>query len=131
MSVENAFAIGVSSEARSLPALRAASSLPRCARSMRDGGGVADRARAPRQRPHGQQHALHVGMLDDRAVALADAALLAVVRVSQRLLRGAVGDRHALQADREARLVHHREHAGDARDFLRRSGSRSRRRCRP
>ena len=35
----------------------------------RDGGGVADRARGARERAHGEQHALDVGMRDDRARA--------------------------------------------------------------
>ena len=60
MSVEKALATGVSSEARSCAALRAASLLPRCERSMRHAGRVADRARGAGQRAHGQQHALDV-----------------------------------------------------------------------
>ena len=61
MSVENALATGVSSAARSCAALRAASSCRDAARSMRDRGGVADRARGAGQRAHGQQHALTSG----------------------------------------------------------------------
>ena len=45
----------------------APSLVPRLARSSASGGGVADRARRLGQRAHGQQHALHVGMRDDRA----------------------------------------------------------------
>ena len=41
-------------------------------------------------------------------------ALLALARISQRLLRRALGDADALQADGEAGAVHHREHAGHA-----------------
>ncbi len=64
-----------------------------------------------------EQHALDVGMRDDRAHAVMHAggpALLAVARIGQRLLRGALGDRDALQADAQPRLVHHGEHAGHA-----------------
>ncbi len=60
-------------------------------------------------------------MGDDRARPAAvagGAALLAFVRKGERLLRGALGDRHALQADRKPRLVHHGEHAGHAAVFL-------------
>ncbi len=42
------------------------------------------------------------------------AALLALAGVLQRLLGRALGDADALQADREPRQVHHREHAGEA-----------------
>ena len=45
-------------------------------------------------------------------------ALLALARIGHRLLRRALGDRHALQADREPRAVHHGEHAGHALVFL-------------
>ena len=51
-------------------------------------------------------------MRDDRRRSVrARAALAALVRIGQRLLRRALGDGDALQADREARIVHHREHA--------------------
>ena len=118
MSVENALAIGVSSEARSCAAVaRLRSSVLRCGAIERDGGGVADRARGAGERAHGEQHALDVGMRDDRARAgsrAGGAALLALARIGERLLRRALGDRDALQADREPRLVHHGEHAGHA-----------------
>ena len=55
-------------------------------------------------------------MLDDRARSgcrAERAALLAVARILQRLLGRALGDADALQADREAGEVHHREHAGE------------------
>ena len=67
MSVENALATGVSSAARSSAAFaRVALAVTAVDRAR---GGVADRARGAGQRPHGQQHALDVGMLDDRARA--------------------------------------------------------------
>ena len=50
---------------------------------------------------------------------LADgAALLAFLRKGQRLLIGAVGNADAFEADAEAGLVHHREHAEHAAVFL-------------
>ena len=61
---------------------------------------------------------MHVGMLDDRAHALArcarGAALAALARVGERLLRGPLGNGDALQPDAEPGVVHHREHAGEA-----------------
>ena len=61
-------------------------------------------------------------MHDDRiepVALLADgAALLALLREGQRLLVGAVGDADAFEANAEARLVHHREHADHALVFL-------------
>ena len=82
-----------------------------------DGGGVGNRARGAGERAHGEQHALDVGMHDDRAHAVlhaGGAALLALARIGERLLGSALGDADALQRDREPRLVHHREHAGEA-----------------
>src|SRR5262245_5885295 len=73
----------------------------------RDRGRVADRACGAGERAHGEQHALDVGMRDDRArtrLRAAGAALLALARIGERLLRRALGDRHALQRDREPRL---------------------------
>src|SRR5262249_45988183 len=40
--------------------------------------------------------------------------LLARARVGERLLSRALGDRDALQRDRQAGLIHHGEHAGHA-----------------
>src|SRR5215467_5559043 len=88
MSVENALATGVSSGARvggltrgfMRAALRAVE---------RDGGGIAERARGAGERAHGEQHALDVGMRDDRARTrfyAGRAALLALARVGERLL---------------------------------------------
>ena len=45
-------------------------------------------------------------------------ALPALARIGERLLRGALGDGHALQPDGEPRAVHHGEHAGHAAVFL-------------
>ena len=45
-------------------------------------------------------------------------ALLAFARIIHRLLRRQFRDRHALQADREPRAVHHREHAMHALVFF-------------
>ena len=39
------------------------------------------------------------------------AALFALARIGERRLRRALGDADALEPDREARIVHHREHA--------------------
>ena len=44
----------------------------------------------------------------------ATAALPALARVSERLLRGALGNADALQADGEPRAIHHREHRAHA-----------------
>ena len=68
-------------------------------------------------------------MIGDICVAVAPdgAALPALARVGERLLRRALGDADALQADREARLVHHREHAGHAAVLLADEDSRWRR----
>ena len=69
----------------------------------RDGGRIADHARRLGERAHGQQHAPHVGMRDDRrhfaGLGAGFATLFAVARISQRLLRRALGDADALQAD--------------------------------
>src|SRR5262245_33550448 len=118
MSVENALATGVSSEARSWAARRAASSPLRFAgsraRAVRavgcDGGGIGESARGAGERAHGEQHALDVGMRDDRARAsfhAGCAALFALAGISERLLGRALGDGDALQRDRQAGLVHH------------------------
>src|SRR5262245_15971571 len=56
-------------------------------------------------------------MRDDRARTRFHAgcpALFALARIGERLLGRALGDRNALQRDRQAGLVHHGEHAGHA-----------------
>ena len=53
-----------------------------------------------------------IGLEPDRDAG--GAALLALARIGERLLGRALGDRDALQRDREPRLVHHGEHAGHA-----------------
>ena len=121
MSVANALATGVSSEARSCAALRSAVARAALGAIERERGGVADGARRLGQRAHGEQHALDVRVLDDRARARRRAdgvALPALPRVGERLLGGALGDGDALQRHGEAGLVHHREHAGHAAVFL-------------
>ena len=122
MSVENAFAIGVSSAPRAAASPRTFG-VRRAHRDIhRDRGGIADRARGGGQRAHLHQHPLDVGMHDDGVepvALLADgAALAALLRERQRLLVGAVGDADALEADAEPGLVHHREHAEHAAVFL-------------
>src|SRR3546814_13656728 len=75
-----------------------------------------------RSRLHGQQHARHVGMLDDRAHAgtgpAGRLALGPLAGIVDRLLGRGFGDRNALHADRETGIVHHREHAGETLVFL-------------
>ena len=114
MSVENALATGVSSAARPIRRLRGVALAVAAVDRAR--GGVADGAGGAGQRPHRHQHALDVGMLDDRARSgcrAERAALLALAGILQRLLRRPLGDADALQADREAGEVHHGEHAGE------------------
>ena len=67
----------------------------------RDGGQAADAARRLDVRLHRHQHPLDVGVLDDRAhaVAVGPAALAALPGKSQRLLIGALADRHTLRPD--------------------------------
>ena len=67
--------------------------------------------------PHRHQRAADVGVDDDRIGLLVRrlrpgqrAALEAVARIVGGVLVGDLADRQALQADAEARLVHHREH---------------------
>ncbi len=85
-------------------------------------GGIADRARRGRHAAHLQQHALDIGVNDDRVEPVAlfadGAALAALLGEGQRLLIGAVGNADAFEADAEAGLVHHREHALHAAIFL-------------
>ena len=54
-----------------------------------------------------------IGLALSRAAPMAR-PLLAVARIGERLLGGALGDRDALQADGKPGLVHHGEHAGHA-----------------
>ncbi len=81
-------------------------------------GGVADAARGLGERAHGHEHALDVGMGDDRRRLGCRhsrcAALLALARIGDRLLRGALGDADALQADGKPGAVHHGEHGRHA-----------------
>ena len=81
-------------------------------------GRITNGARGLGQRAHGQQHAPHVGMRDDRRRFgrrhAGGAALPALACVGERQLRGAFGDADALQADREPGAVHHGEHGGHA-----------------
>ena len=87
----------------------------------RDAREMADAARGLHQRLHRHQHALDVGVLDDRAHAGAGArraALPALAGIAERVLIGALCDRDALHADREARAVHHHEHRREASVFL-------------
>ena len=69
-------------------------------------------------RPHGEQHAAHVRVVDDgdgvRVAAAQRPALDAFQGECAGLLVGPLGDGHALQADAQAGGVHHGEHAFDA-----------------
>ena len=118
MSVENALATGVSSEARSCGGLACGLVGAALGTVERDGGRVTDGARGAGERAHGKQHAPHVGMSDDRrrfrCLHSGAAALPALARKAKRLLRGAFGDADALQTDRQPRPIHHGEHAGHA-----------------
>ncbi len=73
---------------------------------------------ALRLRLHGEQHPLHIGVLDDgdgrvRARTFRR-ALLSLARIIQRLLKGSLRDAHALSANAEARFDHHGEHRTQA-----------------
>ena len=68
-----------------------------------------------------KQHAAHVGVLDDAApggdagsLAADRPALRPVAGVLERLEVAGVAERHGAEADADARLVHHVEHAGEA-----------------
>ncbi len=88
----------------------------------RDRGRKADGARRPGERAHGQQHAPHVHMGDDRQQLgrrhAGTAALTTLARIGDRLLGRGFRDGDALQADREPGLVHHGEHGRHAAVFL-------------
>ena len=109
ISEENALATGVSSAARSSAARRAAALGALRARSIATAGRIADRARGVGQRAHAEQHALYVGVRHDESGLVrrraGDIPLPPFARVGERMLRGGLGDRHSLQADREPRLV--------------------------
>ena len=81
-------------------------------------GDEADGARGLGQRLHGEEAAADVGVLDDGrhvgAPGGGAAALPALARVGERPLGGALGQRHALHADRQAGGVHHDEHDVEA-----------------
>ena len=73
------------------------------------------------QRTHGHQHALDIGMVDDRHGAggsLNGPALHAVARIGQRMLRCTLAHADALHADSEPRGVHHDEHVLQTAVFL-------------
>ena len=78
-------------------------------------------ARGFGQRTHGHQHALDIGMIDDRHGAggpLNGTALHAVARIGQRMLRCALAHTDALHADGKSRGVHHDEHVFQTAVFL-------------
>ncbi|MNF86771.1 hypothetical protein D3C84_692190 [compost metagenome] len=70
---------------------------------------------------HAQQHAAHVGVIDDRVGGLVlgyragrRAALDTLAGVGCRRLVGGIGAADALDADGQALVVHHGEHRGQA-----------------
>ena len=77
-------------------------------------GIIGDGATGFGQRLHGQQHAPHIGMADDRTGLFAAhrRALNTFKGILQCLLVGTFGNRHALQTHAQAGVVHHGEHAG-------------------
>ena len=68
----------------------------------------------------GEQHAAHVGVLDDRhlgagrVLAIGQAALRALAGVFQGVEVAGVAEHHRAHADADAGLVHHLEHVGQA-----------------
>ena len=85
----------------------------RCGRSR------GERAHRLGLRLHAHQHAPHVGVVDDGDAVAAALTPIArpctrVLGVVERVLVGALGDRHALHADGEPREVHHGEHVFEA-----------------
>ena len=62
------------------------------------------------ERLHPEQHPAHVGEFDDPRRPSLATALDALAGIGHGLLHRPLGDRHALQADIEAGIVHHREH---------------------
>ena len=87
-------------------------------RIERGGGHEGHRAAALGVGAHRHQHALHVGVVDDRRAAgqraVHRARLHTVLRVGHGLLVGPFGHRDALHAHRVARGVHHDEHVLEA-----------------
>ncbi|MNN32048.1 hypothetical protein D3C81_1457600 [compost metagenome] len=67
-----------------------------------------------------QQHALHVGVRDDRyrravrVLVVRQPTLWSLTRVFQRIQVAGVTQHHRAHANADARLVHHLEHAGQA-----------------
>ena len=122
MSVENALATGVSSEALRVERFSCGVVGAALGAIERHRRRVADGTRGLGERAHGQQHAPHVGMRDDGRglgrLHAGAAALLAVARISERLLRCALGNADALQPDGKPGAVHHGEHARHAGIFL-------------
>ncbi len=116
-SVAKALATGVSRLARSAHVSRSSAGAA-AAHVERLGAGVTERPRGRRQCQHVEEHALDVGMGDDRAHAIAGGsrrpALAARAGIGERLPTGPRRDADALNADAEAGEVHHREHAGEA-----------------
>ena len=118
-SVDQPFTIGIRRSTSAWPSARCGL-VGIAARAVEHRGGpVRERARGLGGRLHREQHALHVGVLDDRRglrrpVDADRLALQALARPGERALVGALGDRHALEADREARGVHHDEHVLEA-----------------
>ena len=82
------------------------------------GGVVQQPAHRLGQTAHAQQHAAHIGMVHDRdrrAILRPGAGRLdPLQRIGEGLLRRALGDLHSLRTDIDPRIVHHREHCGEA-----------------
>ena len=117
-SVDQPFTTGISRSTSAWQRLRSVSSGCLRARSSSAEVQYASARVASVRRLHREQHPLHVGVLDDgrglRALHAHGLALQALARPGERALVGALGDRHALEADREARGVHHDEHVLEA-----------------
>ncbi len=114
MSVHHAFDTGVSRSASS-PFTRRVSSSSRVSLQV-DGLGVEIEQAAHRLDggAHREQHAAHVGVLDDRAGLAGRCrgrpALAPFGRVGGRLLVRGLGHRQTGETDGEPGVVHHREH---------------------
>ena len=84
---------------------------------VRSGRHVGNGAGRFGQRPHGQQHALDIGVVRNRhrrGRSLDGAPLHAFARVSLRMLIGTLRHADTLLADRIARGIHHDEHVFQA-----------------